>query len=266
MAQFHVVIIPGGEVWFQEIAETLLYGLRGLGHAADLGSVFAGSGFQNIVLGAHLVRPEAIPAGSVIYNFEQLGGAILQPQHYEWGGRSTVWDYSRRHVPLWKEHGVKARHVELGYVPEMTRIPEADEDIDVLFYGSPNARRLQIITGLEAAGLRVVSLCGVFGAERDAHIARAKVVVNVHYYETKTFEIARVAYLLANRKAVVTEASADEADYEYLHGGLVSVPYECLVEACWELVGQHSLRNEIRAAGFEKLAARRETEILRECL
>lgn len=269
---FHIVIIPGGEVWFQEIAETLLYGLRRLGHPAEIAGFGSGT---NIVLAAHLAKPEAIPDGAILYNFEQMGvGAPGLPLHlYQVGQRCAitgggVWEYSANHLPLWEDHGVPARHVELGYVPELTRIWIADcrEDIDVLFYGSQNHRRLQVMRELERAGARVVNLSRVFGAARDEQIARAKIVLNMHYYESRTFEIARVFYLLANRRAVVTESSSDEADYAYLADGMVSVPYEGLAEACMQLLEDPERCEELRATGFDRFAQRSETEILRTAL
>ena len=48
-----------------------------------------------------------------------------------------------------------------------------------------------------------------YGGKRDALIARAKVVLNIHYYAAQVFEIVRVSYLLANSKAVVTEIGPD---------------------------------------------------------
>ena len=266
MAKYHIVQAAPG--WFQEIAETVLYGLRGLGHEAALSSQLSAHGQNiNIILGAHLLELDAIPVGSIVYNFEQLGGAILRPEHDRWGERATVWDYSAGNVRSWQMRGVAARLVPLGYVPELARIPDFGNDIDVLFYGSMNHRRHQVLAALEALGLRATVVSGgVFGARRDAWIARAKVVLNVHYYESKIFEIARVSYLLANRKAVVTEQSSDEADYAYLDGGLVSVPYSALPETCRGLLGDRERREKIRAAGFEQFSRRSESEILRAAL
>ena len=273
---FHIVVIPGGEVWFQEIAETLLYGLRALGHNAKLAHdfEFKPAVRRTIVLAAHLAPPGTIPDGSILYNFEQLQApslGILRADFYELAKRSIVWDYCAGNLLAWRERGVRATLVELGYVPELTRIPDgpadgAGQDVDVLFYGSPNNRRLQVVAALEQAGARVVSLHGIFGAARDAQTARAKIVLNVHYYETKIFEIARVSYLLANRKAVVTEQSSDEANYAYLRGGLRSVPYGELVEACLELLADPEGCEEMRAIGFDRFSRRSEAEILRAAL
>ena len=44
-------------------------------------------------------------------------------------------------------------------------------------------------------------LLGVYGAQRDEFIARSKIIINVS--SQVNFEIVRVSYLLANRKAVV---------------------------------------------------------------
>ena len=275
MSQFHIVVIPGGEAWFQEIAETLLYGLRALGRHAEIQRTASfAQPRQNIVLAAHLAPPGAIPDGSILYNFEQLRArslGVLGPDFYQLARRSTMWDYCSANLRAWQAYGVKATLVELGYVPELTRIPDgpADgggQDIDVLFYGSPNNRRLQVVAALEQAGVRVVSLHGLFGAARDAQTARAKIVLNVHFYETKIFEIARVSYLLANRKAVVTEQSSDEADYAYLRGGVRSVPYEELVEACRELLADPEGCEELRAIGFDRFSRRSEAEILKAAL
>jgi hypothetical protein len=51
-------------------------------------------------------------------------------------------------------------------------------------------------------------LAGVYREERDRLIARAKVVLNMHYYDARVFEIVRVSYLLSNEKAVVAECGA----------------------------------------------------------
>lgn len=270
MADFRIVIIPGGEVWFQEIAETLLYGLRRLGHRAEIVSGFEGGGaVTNIVLAGHLAQAGQIPRGSILYNFEQLQAqsvGILRPDFYQSAAGCVVWDYCANNLLAWEDRGVMAKPVELGYVPELTRIADGVQDIDVLFYGSQNERRLRVIRSLERAGARVVSLCGIFGRARDEQIARAKIVLNMHYYETRIFEIARVSYLLANRKAVVTEESSDEADYGYLADGLVSAPYAGLVDACMELLENPERSEELRALGFDLFARRSETEILRAVL
>jgi hypothetical protein len=47
----------------------------------------------------------------------------------------------------------------------------------------------------------------VWGPARDELIARAKVVLNLHYYEAAIFEQVRVSYLLNNEALVISESS-----------------------------------------------------------
>ena len=97
-----------------------------------------------------------------------------------------VWDYSAANAAqLSVTLGRPVRYARLFYVDRLSRIPDrAEKDIDVLFYGSFNSRRSAVLDGLRARGPRVEAVYHVFGADLDALIARAKVVINIHYYDT----------------------------------------------------------------------------------
>jgi hypothetical protein len=181
------------------------------------------------------------------------------------GLRFEVWDYSRRNMEILRGEGFKGtlNHAPVGFVEELSRIPKAPvQDIDVLFYGSVNERRLRSLDGLRAQGLKVEAVFGVYGAERDALIARAKVVLNMHYYDSSIFEIVRVSYLLANRKAVVAECHPGTEIEPELREAVRAVPYEGLVEACLDLVRNDGARAALEARGHVIFAAVREEAIL----
>ena len=60
---------------FNELAETLLYGLQALGYRASLAVNALESGAVNILFGAHLLSAQAcdgLPADTIIYNTEQI--------------------------------------------------------------------------------------------------------------------------------------------------------------------------------------------------
>jgi hypothetical protein len=113
-------------------------------------------------------------------------------------------------------------------------------------------------------GLKVESVFGVYGLKRDALIGRAKLVLNLHYYEAKLFEIVRVSYLMANGIPVVTEESPDIP--EDLRPGLAIAPYEKLAETCKDLVNDLARRVELGRKAFECFSKRDEGEILRKAL
>lgn len=271
MARFAVTIVsPPGyahSAAFQEVGETLLHGLRSLGHDAVLGTD-APAGRRVIVLGSNLLpsHPVPLPADAILYNLEQIdpGSSWLTPALLELFRRHDVWDYSERNADRYAALGLpRPRVVPIGWVPELTRIaPAPQEDLDVLFYGSLNPRRLAALEALKAAGLEVEVAFKVFGEARDRLIARSKVVLNLHFYEAKVFEIVRVSYLLANRRCVVSERGADPAEEREFEGAVAFAPYEGLVDACRRLVADPAERARRAAAGHELMARRDAAAIL----
>jgi hypothetical protein len=136
---------------FREIAETVQYGMRGIGHTAAIKENIVDPQVTNILLGAHLLGDgdlKAIPPGTIIFNLEQLGSQHLSESYYRLAENYQIWDYSSRNLERWLQQ--KCMHVprllEIGYVSELRRIvPSPDADIDVLFYGSVNEHRLHIL-------------------------------------------------------------------------------------------------------------------------
>ena len=127
-------------------------------------------------------------------------------------------------------------------------------------------RRYAVLRDLHDRGLRVKWLSGVLGASRDAWIARSKIVLNVHYWEAKIFEIARVSYLLANRRAVVSERGADPTLERDLASGVAFADYDELVDRCVELVGDERARRELAERGYQAFSARDQADILHRAL
>jgi len=186
----------------REFAETVFYGLQHLGYEATLSD--KPSEHTSIVIGAHLC--ESLPSHCIIYNSEQVGSPWFTEKYITLLKSHEIWDYSSQNVERLKALGIEARHVPIGYVKELERIKPAEvQDIDVLFYGSLNERRKKILDELKAKGLNVLHLFGVYGDERDSYIARAKVVLNMHFYEPGVMETVRLSYLWANRACVCSE-------------------------------------------------------------
>jgi SAM-dependent methyltransferase len=276
MGKFQIALIrPQGYLHteaFRELAETLQAGLETLGHTARIQENAFAYRSTNLILGAHLLAPgqmQMIPPGAIIYNLEQLGGATLKSAYYELAARQQIWDYDQRNLEYWKQlHCAYAPlHVPVGYVPELKRIASSPrQDIDVLFYGSLNPRRNQILNALKDAGVKVHAVFGVYGKDRDDLIARSKIVLNIHFYESKVFEIVRVSYLLANSKAVVTECSADTEIDEGLSDAVLGLPYDRLVEGCRLLLENDEERRALEARGFQRFSQRKESDILSNAL
>ena len=273
MARFHVAIIrPEGYLHsscFREVAETLHVALTKLGHTVVTAENSIDAHATSIVLGAHLLTEQeaaTLLPSCIVYNLEQLGATTLPGWYMALASRLRIWDYSRLNLARWNTVPClsPAKLVEIGYVPELSRINSATaQDIDVLFYGSMNERRVAVLQALERTGVRMHAAFGIYGDERDALIARAKVVLNLHAYGTEVFEIVRVSYLLANAKAVVTEAAPDLGD---LAEAVVSCPYDQLVPQCLALLDDEPARRKLEQRGAAIFAQRQQVEILRRAL
>lgn len=261
------VIAPRGFPAFQEVAETIHYGLLSLGHdcvitkrwLTDRRLILFGS-FSIPLLG---VLP---PRGTILYNLEQVfyGSQFITPTAVAIFRQYPMLDYNKRNIERLVKMGVPPpRYLPIGYVPEMTRIPPASEqDIDVLFYGSMDDRRRAVLDALRDRGLRVEATFGVFGRVRDGLIARSKVVLNMHGI-SDVFESVRVSYPLANKKAVVSERGDGHEDFE---GGVAFADYGELVDRCAELVADDRARAVLAQRGFDLMASRSETEYLKSAL
>ncbi len=268
-----VMVRPEGYVHalaFQEVAETLMHALQRMGAPARISTNLVDSRAVNIVLGWHLLSEDAmaqLPEQTVLYNMEQLDeqNRALLARLLVLGNRFEIWDYSRRNLEILLRSGFHGslKHAPVGFVEELSRIPKlSEQDIDVLFYGSINERRAKVLEGIRSQGLRVEAVFGVYGAERDALIARSKVILNMHYYDSSIFEIVRVSYLLANRKAVVAECHSGTDVDPILRQAVRAVSYPDLVEACVDLVRDDRARSELEERGCSIFSAQREEEIL----
>jgi hypothetical protein len=141
-------------------------------------------------------------------------------------------------------------------VPQLARIPRAEEDIDVLFYGSMNERLQGVLDALRRRGVRPEVVFGVYGSAPDRLIARAKVVLNLHYHEGKVFEVVRVSHLLANERFVVCERGCEPAEKEEFTPGVAFADYGDLVQSCVDYLARPEERRRVARAGFELMTRR----------
>ncbi|MEB3064605.1 hypothetical protein [[Mycobacterium] zoologicum] len=257
---------------FDEVAEGLHHALLALGHESVLTNRLDLDDRRSIVLGGNVLVRHGLkpPKNPIFYNLEQLGEDLPSatlPAFFDLFRRYPTWDYSQANIDYLAALGLpRPIHVPIGYVPELTRITPAPEDIDVLFYGAPYERRYAVLKDLHNRGLRVKWLSNVYGTARDAWIARSKIVLNMHYWDAKIFEIARVSYLLANKRAVVSERGDDPALEHELESGVAFADYEDLVDRCVELLGDEDARRELAVRGYQLFSARDQVAIVGRAL
>lgn len=267
---------PPGFVHHQviaEVVEAMQAALEELGAQVRLTEGEPAAGAFNIVLLPNLLDPELaarLPADAVLYNFEQIASARdNNPVFHVARRRHVLWDYSAANLARLAPEAGRDRlvHVPVGHMPALERIaPAREQDIDLLFFGAFTARRKAILKELHQAGVRLRAVFGVYGAQRDALIARARLVLNIHAESPAILEEVRLAYLMGNAVPVISEFGSDTKGDTALLAGLRAVPRAELASAAFALLGDPAALQALGAMGREVIRKRPETEILKRAL
>lgn len=245
---------------FDEVAALIAAGLADLGAQVAYQPNSIDPEARNIIIGCHLLdfnSVKIVPPGSIILNTEQLSPEIgsWNQNILNWLKNYTSWDYSKKNIENVAAAGLVApKHLMLGFHQNLQIIPKTTIcDVDVLFYGSMNQRRRDILDALIGRGLKVKELFGIYGAERDQWIARSKIVLNVHFFQTQIFEIVRCFYLMANGKAVVSEVGAETSIEPEYRQGICGASYDQLVDECVRLVKADNDRRDLERRALETM-------------
>ncbi|THD61175.1 MAG: hypothetical protein E7813_22025 [Bradyrhizobium sp.] len=263
---------------FDDFVQLLQNSFESLGISARIAVNQFSTVGVNVVIGANVLtrlpeslRPE-LPKNTVIFNLDQVHPASPWMEEYYLSllRAHPVWDYSSVNIARLAEHfGIhRTALVKIGHMPVMSRIESVvSPDIDVLFYGNLSPRRAKILMDFTETGINLVGLTGVYGKERDIFIARAKLILNLQYYDFPGIsEIVRLSYLLSNRKAIVTESGdyiAIESDVEQC---VVPARYEDLVETCVKLCRDDAARKRIENRGYVLFSRRNQGAFLSEAI
>ncbi len=205
-----------------------------------------------------------VPDDAILYNLEQIvpGTGWATDELLALFRRHTVWDYNLHNIAALRSLGVKnIQYVPIGGVPELTRIPPAaTRDIDVLFIGTYNDRRLAPIRRLKGMGINAQAHTNIYGDARDALYARAKIALNIHHSHP-IFEVVRVSYLLANRVFVISENCVDDESAEF-SAAVVFTDYEYIVGTCLRYLARSAAREARIEAGREIMRGRSAAEYI----
>tara|TARA_B100000530_G_C15880131_1_gene457080 strand:+ start:94 stop:945 length:852 start_codon:yes stop_codon:yes gene_type:complete len=245
---------------YLEIAELLHYSVLELNKNSKISYNFIDINpkVKNIIFGAHLLNDDminSIPSNTIIFNTEQIESIneIWKRRILLLASKGIIfWDYSNHNLDLLlTKLNVKGRLFEIGFQSNLQRIKINDnKEVDVLFYGSLNNRREKIINNLLKKNVKVKCLFGVYGKDRDDWIGKSKIVLNLHYYESKIFEIVRIFYLLTNAIPIVSEVDENtKLNNNYLKG-IMGSNYEDVEKNILSLLENEKERKLIGLNGF----------------
>lgn len=164
-----------------------------------------------------------LPGFYVAYQMEQSVSSRWFTEEYlkRLENSFAIFDYSLTNVAHLQDKGLSIKQINylpIGYIPAYKKRVNAAEEYDVLFYGDINndRRRLYVSEISTRYNVKVINDC--FGYELYSEMAKAKVVINVHYYEGALLETTRIFECLSNDKLIVSECSSDMEQHVDLVG------------------------------------------------
>lgn len=135
----------------------------------------------------------------------------------------AVFDYSLANVRCLKKQLINPDKV--FYLPlsvNKSYIDNFSSDIlnrsyDVIFYGDDKSPRRQRILNVLQSKYNVKIINGVFGTELYKQLADAKIVINIHYYESALLETTRLYECLSlNNNVIISERGRDQEQHQFL--------------------------------------------------
>lgn len=132
----------------------------------------------------------------------------------------VILDYSTVNISFLKLKGLSPRQIyylPIDYLPDYEpELDHTEEDHDVIFYGDANNERRQKFLHELKKHCRVKIINNLFGAPLHTMLARARIIVNIHYYAGALLETTRIWECLSLHKLVISERSSDMDHHDNL--------------------------------------------------
>ena len=180
--------------------------------------------FYFFVFLPHLLKREIPYERTIAYLLEQNLAGSLNTRYVdalnnnqvfrELLNKSTLFDYSQCNIDVWKKHRITNVKVLMPPVSTTLHSSYITGEYDVLFFGVLNDRRTAILKELRHLNLKVINY-NKWGEELIEEIKKAKVVINIHYYDNAILEKPRISETLPYCK-MISEMPCEE-DIESYH-------------------------------------------------
>ncbi len=166
---------------------------------------------------------ETLPDHYLAFQMEQsVSSRWFTDQYFQRLDRAAhIFDYSITNIAFLQEHQIpfkQLHYMPIGLLPSLNPSPTQDFEYDVAFYGDPNCERRKLFLEKLREKFSVKVISEVFGDELHALLKKAKIVVNIHYYENALLETTRIYECLSLNKLVVSEQGSDQDEHTELNG------------------------------------------------
>lgn len=168
----------------------------------------------------------------------------------------AIMDYSLKNIDFLQEEAgfpyQRLFYTPVSNLPSEMVFPNAaavkkEAEYDVVFYGDVNSPRRKRIVEELGRRFKLLVVSEVFGEALYSELNRAKVVVNIHYYETALLETTRIYECLSLGLNVISEVGSDQSEHALLDEWVRFTPINDVEAMCSaiESVLSTSNRNDL---------------------
>lgn len=136
-----------------------------------------------------------------------------------------VFDYSLKNIEFFHNHDIefhKLYYLPIGHLSRTMdkdlAIADKQYEYDVAFYGDINCPRRQLFLAKLEEKFKVYVIVERFGDDLYQALHKAKLIVNIHYYENALLETTRLYECLHLNKLVISEKAIDQNEHLPLEG------------------------------------------------
>jgi hypothetical protein len=209
-------------------AEKLVENLIGLCYEAEMIAEVKDDDSLYILYCAFQIKH--LPKRYIVYQCEQWGSHWFGKWYWEIiNGALQVWDFAECNINKYPvELESKVFHIPAGLIKEQGIMlagfgntpPIRLKDIDVVFYGAVNKHREDVMNQIRHNKINITCIQDKYGDEMIDILSRAKVVLNIHFYEKGHLETFRINEALSCGCNVVSERN-DKAFYPSIYRDFV---------------------------------------------
>lgn len=158
---------------------------------------------------------EILPSNHISFQMEQaVAERWFTPKYFSILAKAKyILDYSQFNISFLIEKGINANLINFipvyyykNYFPQAENI---QEEYDVAFYGDADTPRRQSFLNVISSKFNVKIITNCYGETLYNELCKAKVIINIHYYENALLETTRIYECLSLNKLVISETAAD---------------------------------------------------------
>ena len=185
----------------------------------------------------------ATPKNTIIFNMEQLGSesTLVTSEYLNFISKYIILDYNQHNLDILNNTN-KCDGYEFPIIPSKRFLfdyqysSSIKKEYDFAFFGILNKRREELIRKLTENGVSIKIISGKYGAELSSALLDCKFVLNLHYFESAIFEIARCLRPLAMGIPIISETSIMPKLTHWTDSGILFEEYSKLPDLILETI------------------------------